>query len=50
MSIISDGGFYINQSRCKNAAEIITPTVHIMPNNHTLLRVGKRQYYIINWL
>lgn len=48
--IMLAGGFSINQSRCQNIAEVIVPTVHILPNNHTLLRVGKRNYYIINWL
>lgn len=47
--LITQGGFYINQSRCTNIAEIISPTVHILANKYTLLRTGSRNYYIINW-
>lgn len=46
---INQGGLYINQNRCTNIAEIITPTVHILANNYTLLRTGSRNYYIISW-
>lgn len=47
--LISAGGFYINQNRCQNIAEIISPSVHILANNYTLLRTGSRNYYLINW-
>lgn len=50
MRIISAGGFYLNQNRAQNVAEILTPTVHILQNGLTLLRVGKKNYYIIKWL
>lgn len=47
--LISQGGFYINQNRCTNIAEVISPTVHILANKYTLLRTGSRNYYIISW-
>lgn len=47
---ISEGGFYINQNRCRNISEIISTSVHIMKNGFTLLRVGKRNYFIVNWV
>lgn len=50
MRIISAGGFYINQNRTTNISEVLTPGVHILPNGITLLRVGKKNYYIVKWL
>ncbi|XP_031625337.1 tyrosine--tRNA ligase, mitochondrial [Contarinia nasturtii] len=47
--LITQGGFYINQNRCKNISEMISPTVHILANNFTLLRTGSRNFYLINW-
>lgn len=46
---ITQGGFYINQNRCTNICEVISPSVHILANNFTLLRTGSRNYYIISW-
>ena len=48
--IISSGGFYINQKRTTNIAEILTPGVHILENKISLLRVGKKNYHIVKWL
>ncbi|XP_046414786.1 tyrosine--tRNA ligase, mitochondrial [Neodiprion virginianus] len=48
--IITAGGFYINHQRIQNIEEIITPGVHIMPNNLTMIRVGKKTYYIVKWI
>lgn len=50
MRIISAGGFYVNQKRAQNVAELVTKGVHILQNGLTLLRVGKRNYYIVRWL
>lgn len=48
--IMAAGGFYVNQERSRNIAEVITSTVHVLRNGLTLLRVGKRNYYLINWV
>lgn len=48
--IINAGGFYINQQRATNLAEIIVPGIHVMKNGLSLLRVGKKNYYIIKFL
>lgn len=48
--LISSGGFYINQNRCQNIAEIISPSVHILGNNYTVLRTGSRNYHLIKWI
>jgi hypothetical protein len=47
--IIGAGGFYINQQRCSNTEEVILHGVHILPNNLMLVRVGKKNYYIVEW-
>ncbi|CAG5031836.1 unnamed protein product [Parnassius apollo] len=49
MRIIQAGGFYINHQRIKNINEVITESAHILPNLISLLRVGKRNYYIVKW-
>lgn len=48
--IISAGGFYINLSRVNNPDLVLIPGAHILPNNITLLRVGKKNYYLVKWL
>ncbi|XP_018568451.1 tyrosine--tRNA ligase, mitochondrial [Anoplophora glabripennis] len=48
--IISAGGFYINQQKVNNPSEVLNLGVHRLRNNVTLLRVGKRNYYIVKWL
>ncbi|KAL5276995.1 YARS2 family protein [Megaselia abdita] len=50
MRIISAGGFYVNQKRAQNIAEVITQGIHILRNGLTLLRVGKKNFYIIKWI
>lgn len=50
MRVISAGGFYLNQVRISNPGEVVIPTVHRMENNITLLRVGKKNYYVVKWL
>ncbi|XP_028173631.1 tyrosine--tRNA ligase, mitochondrial [Ostrinia nubilalis] len=47
--IIEAGGFYINHQRIKKIEEVITQSAHILPNLTSLLRVGKRNYYIVKW-
>jgi len=38
--IIAAGGFYINHQRITNIDEIVTLSIHILPNNISLVRVG----------
>lgn len=49
MRIIKAGGFYINHQRVQKIDEVITESAHILPNLVSLLRVGKRNYYIVKW-
>nr|CAH7743312.1 unnamed protein product [Callosobruchus chinensis] len=48
--IITAGGFYINQQRANNPDEVINLNVHRLENNISLIRVGKKNYYIIKWI
>ncbi|KAK0087817.1 hypothetical protein PV325_014001 [Microctonus aethiopoides] len=50
LRIIPAGGFYINNSKIINVNEVITPGIHILPNNLTLVRVGKKTYHIVKWI
>ncbi|EFN88760.1 Probable tyrosyl-tRNA synthetase, mitochondrial [Harpegnathos saltator] len=47
--IITAGGFYINHKKITNLNEAIVPGIHILSNNISLLRVGKKTYYIVRW-
>jgi len=47
--IIEAGGFYINQVRVNDTEEVIVPGIHIMDNKLTVVRVGKKNYYILEW-
>jgi len=49
MRIISAGGFFINYQRVSSFEEMIVPGIHILPNQLTLARVGKKNYYVIKW-
>lgn len=50
LRIIPAGGFYINHSKVTNVNEVITPGIHILPNNLTIVRVGKKTYHVVKWL
>ena len=47
--IIDAGGFYLNQVRHSNTDQIIMPRVHVLPNDLTLVRVGKKNFYTVEW-
>lgn len=46
--LIEAGGFYLNDIKCKDANEKITDK-HILKNRTSLVRVGKKRFYIIKW-
>lgn len=48
--IISAGGFYVNQQKIRNPQEVVNTNVHRLENDVSLLRVGKKNYYIVKWL
>ncbi|XP_067005735.1 tyrosine--tRNA ligase, mitochondrial [Anabrus simplex] len=48
--IMTAGGFYINYQRVTNCDEILRRDVHVLPNNVSVVRVGKKNHYIVRWL
>ena len=50
LRIIAAGGFYVNQVKMLNPDEVIVHGVHILDNNLTLVRVGKKNYYLVEWM
>ena len=48
--VVSDGAVWINHKRADNPEQVLIPKLHILSNGLTLLRVGKRNFYIIKWL
>ncbi|KAG7200893.1 hypothetical protein KM043_003256 [Ampulex compressa] len=48
--IIQAGGFYLNHQKITNLNEAIVPGIHILSNNLTLIRVGKKSYHIVRWI
>jgi tyrosyl-tRNA synthetase len=48
--VIKAGGVYVNFHRNTNADAVFVPGEHILPNGITLLRVGKKNYYVVRWL
>jgi len=47
--IIGAGGFYVNLVRCDNIEEVLVPGKHVTTNGLTIVRVGKKNYYIVEW-
>jgi len=47
---ITDGGVSINGIRVTNPETVLVLGQHILKNGVSLLRIGKKNYYIIKWL
>jgi len=47
--IIDAGGLHINQRRVCSGEEVLSPETHVLPSGLTLIRVGKKNYYIVKW-
>ncbi|KAM9351751.1 tyrosine--tRNA ligase, mitochondrial [Symphorus nematophorus] len=48
--MVSEGAVWINHKRMDKPEQVLIPKLHILSNGLTLLRVGKRNFYIIKWL
>ncbi|XP_065133454.1 tyrosine--tRNA ligase, mitochondrial [Paramisgurnus dabryanus] len=48
--MIKDGGVWINHQRATNPEQVLVPGQHILANGLSLIRVGKRNFYILKWL
>lgn len=49
VEIITNGGVYINLLRIKDPNCILVKGTHVLPNGLTLLRFGKKNYFLIRW-
>ncbi|ELT97168.1 hypothetical protein CAPTEDRAFT_18730 [Capitella teleta] len=47
---IKEGGIYLNEVRMSEASHVLIPSQHILPNNITILRLGKKNYHLVKWL
>ena len=47
---IEAGAFSVNQIKRKNIDEILLPGDHILSNNLSLIRIGKKKFIIVDWL
>lgn len=50
LRIMDAGGFYVNGFRVTNPDEVMVPEQHVLPNKVTLVRVGKKNYHVVEWL
>lgn len=48
--MITDGGVWINHQRETNPEQVLIPGQQILSNGLSLIRVGKKNFYIIKWL
>ncbi|XP_034031924.1 tyrosine--tRNA ligase, mitochondrial [Thalassophryne amazonica] len=48
--MVSDGAVWINHNRIDNPEQVLIPKLHVLSNGLSLLRVGKKNFYIIKWL
>ncbi|XP_059191365.1 tyrosine--tRNA ligase, mitochondrial [Centropristis striata] len=48
--MISAGAVWINHRQMEKPELVLIPKLHILSNGLTLLRVGKKNFYIIKWL
>ncbi|KAJ8401382.1 hypothetical protein AAFF_G00386130 [Aldrovandia affinis] len=48
--MVTDGGVWINHSRANTPEQVLVPGQHILSNSLTLIRVGKKNFYILKWL
>ncbi|GFU33067.1 tyrosine--tRNA ligase, mitochondrial [Nephila pilipes] len=47
--IIRGGGVYLNFERISSPQFVIIPDQYILPNGVSLLRIGKKTYYLVIW-
>lgn len=47
--IIRAGGVRLNHQKVNQPDFVLRPGEHVLPNNISLIRVGKKNYYIVNW-
>ncbi|XP_054633762.1 tyrosine--tRNA ligase, mitochondrial [Dunckerocampus dactyliophorus] len=48
--MVAEGAVWLNHKRADKPEQVLIPKIHILANGLTLLRVGKKNFYIIKWL
>ncbi|XP_072291613.1 tyrosine--tRNA ligase, mitochondrial [Eucyclogobius newberryi] len=48
--MVTEGAVHINHSRADNPDQVLVTKFHILSNGLSLIRVGKKNFYIIKWL
>lgn len=48
--VIESGGFRMNHTVIKNPSEVLIYGQHILMNNLSVIRIGKKNYIVIKWL
>ena len=48
--MVTEGAVWINHTRSEKPEQVLIPKVHVLSNGLSLLRVGKKNFYIIKWL
>ncbi|KAK1167228.1 tyrosine--tRNA ligase, mitochondrial [Acipenser oxyrinchus oxyrinchus] len=48
--MIADGGVWLNHARVTSPEQVLIPGQHILNNGLTLIRIGKKNFYIVKWL
>ncbi|XP_028661301.1 tyrosine--tRNA ligase, mitochondrial [Erpetoichthys calabaricus] len=48
--MVTEGGVWINHSRATNPDQILIRGQHILQNSLSLIRIGKRNFYVVKWL
>ncbi|XP_030628027.1 tyrosine--tRNA ligase, mitochondrial [Chanos chanos] len=48
--MITQGGVWINHQRTDIPEQVLIPGQHILSNGLSLIRVGKRNFYLLKWL
>ncbi|KAK6482817.1 tyrosine--tRNA ligase [Huso huso] len=48
--MITDGGVWLNHARVTSPEQVLIPGHHILNNGLTLIRIGKKNFYIVKWL
>ena len=47
--VIQGGGFSVNQVKRTNIDSVILPGDHILDNQLSLVKIGKKNYVIVDW-
>ena len=47
--VIQTGGFSVNQVKRTNVDQVILPGDHILDNQLSLVKIGKKNYVIVDW-